>query len=283
MGDLDEDSPRRLLYAFFQELFGSLLLYLLFFPSGAVLGNSMEGWVFHFLAVIVFDILTDGACANPAICVAMFFAGKQTFIGMVVRVAAELFAGIIGFPVTYALIPSYLKELTGGPELSAGVDIYHGAITEGFITFLFALSVLLASTFIVDAQICRPLYAAILRVLIEFGGPITGANMNTMVGFSWAWYTKRAYSQEYHIVYSVAPLIGSVIAACAYRMLVFIIPTETKLIDKSSKKQFRKTKSSATTQKSKPKIEKEEKEIVVSAVKVKTAHPELRKKKKKTK
>ena len=280
---MGEDSPRQLLYAFFQELFGSLLLYLLFFPTGAVLGNSIEGWIFHFLAVIVFDILTDGACANPAICVALFFSGKQSFIGMVVRVAAELLAGIIGFPVTYALIPSYLKELSGGPELSAGVDIYQGAFTEGLITFLFALSVLLASTFIVDAQICRPLYAAILRVLIEFGGPITGASMNTMVGFSWAWYTKRAYSQNYHAVYSIAPLLGSIIAAGAYRTLVYILPTDKKLTDKPSKKQSKKIKSNTATQKLKTIPEKEVKEILVSAHTAKSAHPELKKRKKKTK
>ena len=278
-----QDSPRQLLYAFFQEFFGSLLLYLLFFPTGAILGNSLEGWVFHFLAVIVFDILTDGACANPAICVALFLSGKQPFIVMVVRIAAELLVGTVGFPITYALIPTYLKELSGGPELSAGVDIYHGAVTEGFITFLFALSVLLASTFIVDVQICRPLYAAILRILIEFGGPTTGANMNTMIGFSWAWYTKRAYSQEYHAVYSVAPLIGSVIAAGAYHMLVYIIPTETKVIDVPSKKQSRKVENDKAKQKPKKKAEKEVKEIAASAAKGKPASQGLRKKKQKTK
>ena len=226
MGGEDEESFGQLFYAFFQELLGSLFMYLLFFPVGAMLGNTFEGWVFHFLAVICFDIITAGSCANPAICIALYFAGKLTMVGTAVRIAAELLVGIVGFTLLHAIVPLNLVSLTGGPELTAGVDIYYGAFMECSLTLLFALTVLLASSFVTDPEMSRPLFAGVLRMLIEIGGPTSGANMNSMVGFSWAWYTNRLYSIEYQTVYFVAPLIGGLLAAGVYNSTMTFVPPE---------------------------------------------------------
>ena len=223
MGPAVRETNRQLIFAFCQEFFGSLFLYILFYPTGAILGNSVEGWVFHFLAVIGFDILTAGACANPMICLALFFAGKLTFIGTAVRVCAEVLVAFTGFSILHSVVPERLIDLTGGPELAAGIDVYYGCIVEGLISFLFALTVLLASSFVTDPDFARPLFATVLRLLIEGSAPITGANMNSMIGFSWAFYTNRTFSQDYQMVYSVSPLIGGVIAAGAYYLVMTII------------------------------------------------------------
>lgn len=226
MGSGNYENPKELLFAFFQEFFGSIFMFILFFPVGAILGDTLDGWIFHFLAVIVFDISTAGACANPAMCTALFFAGKLPFIGTIIRVIAELLAGIVGFSFLHAVMPTKFISRIAGPELDSGVSIYYGVFIEGFITFLFALTVLLASSFVTDPEISRPLFAAVLRILIVFGGPLTGANMNSMIGFSWAWYTNRLYSQEYHMVYSLAPIIGSFFAAGAYFLVVSVVPSK---------------------------------------------------------
>jgi hypothetical protein len=42
-------------------------MFLLFFPFGAIFGDTYDGWVFHFLAVIVFDILSIGEIINIVI------------------------------------------------------------------------------------------------------------------------------------------------------------------------------------------------------------------------
>ena len=226
MGGEDNESFDQLVYAFFQELLGSLFMYLLFFPVGAMLGNTLEGWVFHFLAVICFDIITAGSCANPAVCIALYFAGKLTMVGTLVRIIAELLVGIVGFTFLHAVVPQNLVSMTGGPELTAGVDVYYGAFMEGSLTLMFALTVLLASSFVTDPEMSRPLFAAVLRILIEIGGPTSGANMNSMVGFSWAWYTGRLYSIEYQTVYFVAPLIGGLLAASVYNSTMNFLPVK---------------------------------------------------------
>jgi glycerol uptake facilitator-like aquaporin len=231
MGSGNYESPKELLFAFCQEFFGSIFMFILFFPVGAILGDTLDGWVFHFLAVIVFDISTAGACANPAMCTALFFAGKLPFIGTIIRVIAELLAGIIGFSFLHAVMPTRFIARIGGPELDSGVSIFYGVLIEGLITFLFALTVLLASSFVTDPEISRPLFAAVLRILIVFGGPLTGANMNSMIGFSWAWYTNRLYSQEYQMVYSLAPIIGSLFAAGAYFLILNILPSKIEIFD----------------------------------------------------
>ena len=223
MGPAVRETNRQLIFAFCQEFFGSLFLYVLFFPLGAILGNSVEGWVFHFLAVIAFDILTAGACANPMICLALLSAGKLTFIGAAVRICAEILVAFTGFSILHSVVPERLIDLTGGPELAAGIDVYYGCIVEGLISFLFALTVLLASSFVTEPDFARPLFATVLRLLIEGSAPITGANMNSMIGFSWAFYTNRTYSLNYQMVYSVSPLIGGVIAAGAYYLVMTII------------------------------------------------------------
>ena len=231
MGSGNYENPKELLFAFCQEFFGSIFMFILFFPVGAILGDTLDGWIFHFLAVIVFDISTAGACANPAMCTALFFAGKLPFIGTIIRVIAELLAGIVGFSFLHAVMPTRLLSRIGGPELDSGISIYYGVFIEGLITFLFALTVLLASSFVTDPEISRPLFAAVLRILIVFGGPLTGANMNSMIGFSWAWYTNRLYSQEYQLVYSLAPIIGSLFAAGAYFLIVNILPSKVEIAD----------------------------------------------------
>lgn len=230
MGVVPKESSGQLLFAFCQEFFGSLFMYLLFFPVGAMLGNTIEGWIFHFLAVICFDILTFGSCANPMICVALFLSGKLTFIGTVIRVAAELLVGLVAFSLLHAIVPEKLIDLTGGPEMSAGFGIYYGCIVEGLISFVFALTVLLASSFVPDPEFSRPLFATTLRLLIEFAAPITGGNMNTMVGFSWAFYTNRMYSQDYQMIYTLSPLLGGAAAAGVYCLLMTQFPSEKEVI-----------------------------------------------------
>jgi glycerol uptake facilitator-like aquaporin len=198
-----------------------------------ILGNSIDGCVFHFLAVILFDILTLGACGNPAVCIALFLAGKMSFIGTFVRLVAEILVSLIAFSMLYSVIPSYLIPISGGPELASGIDMFHGSLIEGSIAFAFALTVLLASVFVTEPELNRPLFAAVIRVLIIFGGSYTGANMNPMIGFSWAWYTNRSLSSEYQIVYSIAPLIGGITAAFIFHLFMMVYSVE-KITDSKS-------------------------------------------------
>ena len=261
MGSGTTESTRQLLVAFCQEFFGSLFMYLLFFPVGAILGNSIEGWIFHFLAVICFDIITCGACANPVICFALFLTGKLNFIGTIVRIVAELLVAMIGFPMLHSLVPARLIELTGGPELSPGIDVYYGSIVEGSTAFLFSFTVLLASSFVKDPDLSRPLFATMLRILIQIGGPITGANFNAMTGFSWAFYTKRVSSQDYNTVYCLAPMIGGGVAAGVYYIIMtYLFPQEKEASELSENVPKEVTKKAKKTKQNGVDTQKDEKE-----------------------
>jgi glycerol uptake facilitator-like aquaporin len=145
-------------------------------------------------------------------------------MGTMIRLFGEFMASLVGFSFLHGMIPISLIKLTRGPELGPGVDMLNGALVEGLISFAFALTVLLASDYLVEPELCRPLFAIVLRVLIQIAGPFTGANMNSMIGFSWALYTGRLYLTEYQVVYSIAPLIGGLVAALAYYAFIIISP-----------------------------------------------------------
>lgn len=227
------ESFGQLFFAFCQEFFGSLFMYLLFFPVGGMLGNTLDGWIFHFLAVIIFDVITFGACVNPAVCLSLFIAGKMSFVGTSVRLLAEILVSLIAFNLLHSVLPDNLIPLAGGPELAYGIDMFHGSLIEGSISFVFALTVLFASVFVVEPELSRPFFAAVIRILIIFGGNYTGANMNPMIGLSWAWYTNRLFSQEYQIVYTISPLLGGISAALIYHLVMIFCSVKKSTITKS--------------------------------------------------
>jgi hypothetical protein len=45
------------------------------------------------------DIISQGSQVNPSVSVAMFVHGAITFTGTIVRILAQLFAGIVAFPI----------------------------------------------------------------------------------------------------------------------------------------------------------------------------------------
>jgi hypothetical protein len=72
------------------------------------------------------------------------------------------------------------------------------------------------------------------KILIEIGGPTSGANINSMVGFSWGWCTNRLYSMEYQTVYFVAPLIGGLLAAGVYNSTTIFLPSKQEFSAETS-------------------------------------------------
>lgn len=47
------------------------------------------------------DIISQGSQVNPSVSVAMFVHGAITFTGTIVRILAQLAAGIVAFPMLY--------------------------------------------------------------------------------------------------------------------------------------------------------------------------------------
>ena len=215
-----KETPRQLLFAFQQELLGSICMFVLFWPICSYLGNSVSSWLFHFVAVIAFDVITFGSSANPAVVLALFLVGKLNVTSAVVRVVAELVAAFVAFPLLKVITPAWLMPDVKGPDVREGVTANGAFLAELTMAYAFCFVVLVVSTWGTSPTVARPLFAGVLRLLMVSGNHLTGASFNPLVGVAWAFYTQRLFSGNYHFVYSLAPVLGGAAAAWAFTALV---------------------------------------------------------------
>lgn len=92
------------------------------------------------------DIISGGSQVNPSVSVAMFVHGAISFPGAVVRILAQLAAGVVAYPLLQKLSPSYVG--VGGPGLQDGVSTTTGALAEFTLTFGLLTLIYLAITII---------------------------------------------------------------------------------------------------------------------------------------
>ena len=195
--------------------------------KGTYLGETTIGWTYHFIGVFLFDMLTSGASANPAVCISLYLAGKFDAISMSVRIIAELFAAFLAFPLLTMFTPAWLMKSVGGPELGRGISSNGGFLTEMGLSYAFCFVVLVAITWLNDPKYMRPLFATVLRLLMVIGTPLSGASFNPMIAVAWAWHNKKLFSGSYHFVYSFGPIVGGVLAAIAFTWIAKTTQVDT--------------------------------------------------------
>ncbi|EKU22600.1 aquaporin sip1-2 [Nannochloropsis gaditana CCMP526] len=213
MGSQTVESPRQLVGAAIQEFFGALLMFLVLWPFVGVLGDTWTAWVAHFFFVMLCDIVSGGSQVNPSVSVAMFVHGAISFPGAIVRILAQLAAGVVAYPLLQKLSPSYVG--VGGPCLQDGVSTTTGALAEFTLTFALLTLIYLAIT-IIGAPGQRPIIAAGIRCLIVAGTPYTGPAMNPMIAFGWAVQSDAYKTFDHYLVYWIAPTVGAVLATVLF-------------------------------------------------------------------
>lgn len=211
-----KESGRQLVGAAIQEFAGSLLMFLLSWPFVGVFGNTWTAWVAHFFFVMLSDVISGGAQVNPSVSVSMFVHGAISFPGMLVRIASQLGAAFVAFPMLEKLTPKYVG--IGGPQLVQGVTPVMGAASEFTMAFLL-LTLIYVACNVVGLPGQRPIIAAGVRGLIILGGKYSGPAMNPMVAFAWAWHTSTWKSFDHYLVYWVAPTVGGVVATVLFALL----------------------------------------------------------------
>lgn len=92
------------------------------------------------------DVVSCGSQVNPSVSVAMFVHGAISFPGAIVRILAQLAAGMIAYPLLQKLSPSYVG--VGGPGLQDGISTTTGALAEFTLTFGLLTLIYLAITII---------------------------------------------------------------------------------------------------------------------------------------
>jgi hypothetical protein len=76
----------------------------------------------------------------------MFVHGAISFPGAIVRILAQLAAGVVAYPLLQKLSPSYVG--VGGPGLQDGISTTTGALAEFTLTFGLLTLIYLAITII---------------------------------------------------------------------------------------------------------------------------------------
>ena len=92
------------------------------------------------------DVVSGGSQVNPSVSVAMFVHGAISFPGAIVRILAQLAAGVVAYPLLQKLSPSYVG--VGGPGLQDGISTTTGALAEFTLTFGLLTLIYLAITII---------------------------------------------------------------------------------------------------------------------------------------
>ena len=208
--------PKEVLYTFFSEFIGSLLLYPLFY-IGCTFIITHESiprgieWIYHALCVVGLDFGTSGASMNPAISTGAWIHGLIDFWTLTVHLAAQIYASQFGFyslkamnellgdelvsairGPSFAHLSDKIKIPHFGIEVGGEDHIFHAMAVEGLLTFTLALVIFLVEKRVKNGFTKIGIIAATIRICICFGENVTGANMNPMIAYSWLFTLAKA-------------------------------------------------------------------------------------------
>jgi len=174
----------------------------------------------------------SGGHFNPAVTLGVTISGAIHPLRAIFYVFFQLLGGFIGALFVRIVSPNYAIRngiTTIGQDAKTGLDLVNpgqAIILEALLTYLLVQTVLCAA---VDSDGNNPLaplaIGFVLAVDIFAGGDITGASMNPArsLGPSIAASIFGGTLQDpwkYQYVYWVGPIIGSVIAALFYRLVL---------------------------------------------------------------
>lgn len=193
---------------------------LVFFGAGAAVVQAQTGALGHLGVAAVFGLVVtavlaalspiSGAHINPAATVALWAVGQFPRRQVLPYIAAQLLGAVVAAAALLALF-----GLKGGlgATLPAG-SVMQAFTLETILTF-FLLLVALRSGL-------PAVVGGVVALEALMGGPITGASMNPARSFGPALLSGQ---WEAHWLYWLAPLLGGVLAALAYRALSDTPPT----------------------------------------------------------
>lgn len=168
----------------------------------------------------------SGCHVNPAVSLAMLISKKidvKDFIGYVV---AQFLGGIAGIGLLYALITSTGYDIAttglganGFDSASAlGINMIVAIIVEIVLTFVFIYTILGVTSDEKKSSVAGIVIGLTLAFVHILGIPLTGTSVNPARSLAPALFLGgEALKQVW--VFIVAPLIGSAIAAFAFKFL----------------------------------------------------------------
>jgi aquaporin Z len=198
---------------------------LVFAGTGAVVVDQVTGGKVGGLGVsLVFGLVVlamiytighvSGAHMNPAVTVGFYSAGRHKGAEVLPYVAAQL--------VGAASASLALKLLFADRATSLGVTMPAGSATQSFVlevilSFMLMLTIMgVATDDRAEGEMAGIAVGGMVALEAAFGGPISGASMNPARSFGPA---LAAGNFAHHWIYWIAPILGTVLGAWAYRAI----------------------------------------------------------------
>jgi MIP family channel proteins len=226
--------------AYLAEFIGTLLL--VFFITAVVslyikepsalnpnpfIDFSVIGLVHVFLLFVLIQTLAvvSGAHFNPAVTAAMTFLRQIKPVDAAYYVLAQLAGGVLGALLTKAILLDEGKaQHYGAPTVQATIngDILPGMVVEALGTFFLVWAIIGVAVNPGAAKDWAALaIGGALGMAVMVFGPLTGASFNPARAFGPALVGHEFDGAgKFLLVYVLAPLIGAVVAAFLYGVLI---------------------------------------------------------------
>ncbi|KAI8500098.1 Aquaporin-8 [Branchiostoma belcheri] len=185
-----------------------------------LLGVSLTT-AFAFFCLLIGIGPISGAHLNPAVTMVITLGGDfNPFMG-IPYVIAQLAGSVTGAVLTKVILPSstYSLCLGGAHSVGPGVTAGGAILCEVLITCFLTLTILMCGVDSVNRQQPLAALAVALAVVVGMmcGGPFSGGSMNPARAFGPA---VAAGVWKDHYVWWVGPLLGGLLSAGIYRILL---------------------------------------------------------------
>ncbi|KAL4571777.1 hypothetical protein LXL04_018542 [Taraxacum kok-saghyz] len=159
--------------------------------------------------------LTNGGAYNPIVVFTSAINGDFTnFLFNIGRIPFQVIGAIAGVRLIIETFP----ELWRGPQLV--INLHHGALTEGLLTFSQVLITLGLDRSINGSFYMKTWISSILKFSLHIlGSDLTGGCMNPAAVVGWAYAFGVHKGKEHIIVYWFAPFEAAVLASWTFRWL----------------------------------------------------------------
>lgn len=161
--------------------------------------------------------LSKGGSYNPLTVLSPAISGD--FSRFLFTVGARIPAQVLGSIVGVKLIIETFPEVGFGPRLK--VDIHHGALTEGFLTFAIVMISLGLARKSPGSFFMKTWISSVSKLALHIlGSDLTGGCMNPASVMGWAYARGEHITKEHILVYWLAPIEATLLAVWTFKLLI---------------------------------------------------------------
>ena len=214
-----------------QEFFGTILVYLMFYPSAMMGLSTPKLWVLQYFMLVGLDTITAGSGFNPSFNFAFYLSGDMPKRIALLRSGAAVAGAVVALPVVNWCLPNAL----GGKPLDLGDPDVHQ--WEGMFAKEFASSALLVLAILHMSKFGEKygiyFLGFVFRFILYFW---KDPCMNPIFALSFYLYNGKFHTLDvptakfFLMVYIVAPTL----AACSVTMTVKHV-VDTKISSSTAK------------------------------------------------